>query len=105
MPSYQVKHIRIKRCNSFFIFFITEKPAFLKILQDQYYSQVLELGNTFISSVKDMTYEHYLEKPTSMCEIKLNKILAKDPNVMNCLYRITSHLLIRKYSHILVGEN
>ena len=52
-----------------------------------------------------MTYEHYLKKPKSMCEIKLNRFLANNPELITCFNRNTYHPLIRKYSHIPLGEN
>ena len=35
-----------------------------------------------------------------MGEIKLNEILARNPKLINCLNRYTSHPMIRKNSHI-----
>ena len=47
-----------------------------------------------------MTCEHYLKQKTSMLEWKLNKKLAKNPELIRAFDRKISHPLIRKYSHI-----
>ena len=56
---------------------------------------------SFMSHIRNMTYEYYLKQPKSMCEIKLNKIIARNPKLIICLNRNTSHPFIGKYSHIL----
>ena len=68
--------------------------------QDRYYfSQIHEMKLSFISSTGNMTYERYLKQPKSMCEIKLNELIARNPKLINCLNRNISHPLIRKYSY------
>ena len=47
-----------------------------------------------------MKYEHYMNQPKSMCERKINMIIAKNPQLINSLDRNKNHPLIRKYSHI-----
>ena len=47
-----------------------------------------------------MSYEYYIKQPMELVEIKLNQILAPNPNLINCLNRNTSHPLIRKSSQI-----
>ena len=61
---------------------------------------------TFISDLRNMTYEHYLNQPKAMLEWKLNAIFAKNPVLIKILGN-SSHPLIRKYQHINedVGEN
>ena len=72
-----------------------------RIKQDRYYlSKIYEMKTSFISHIRNMTYEDYLRQPKSMCEIKLNEIIAKNPNPINCLNRNNSHPLIRKNYHI-----
>ena len=39
-------------------------------------SHISEMNITFISDLRNMTYEHYLQQPKSMLEWKLNAILA-----------------------------
>ena len=55
---------------------------------------------TFISDLRNMTYEHYLQQPKSMLEWKLNVILAKNPQLIKSLNRSQIHPLIRKNSYI-----
>ena len=61
---------------------------------------------TFLSDLRNMTYEHYLNQPKSMLEWKLNVILAKNPEPIKIL-RNSSHPIFRKYQHIKEddGEN
>ena len=54
---------------------------------------------TSISDLRNIRYEHYLNKPKSMMEWKLNILLAKNPELVKILENI-SHPLIRKYHHI-----
>ena len=54
---------------------------------------------TFISDLRNMTYEHYLNQPKSMLEWKFNAILAKNPELIKILEN-SSHPLIRKNQHI-----
>ena len=53
---------------------------------------------TFISDLKNMTYEHYLNQPKTMLEWKLNGKLAKNPQFVR-LFGNSSHPLFRKYQH------
>ena len=48
----------------------------------------------------NMTYEHYINQPMSMCERKMNKNTAKNPQLIKSIDRIKNHPLFRKYSHI-----
>ena len=54
---------------------------------------------TFISDLRNMTYEHYLNLPRSMLEWKLNAILAENPELIKILGN-SSHPLIRKCQDI-----
>ena len=47
-----------------------------------------------------MTYEHYVNQPVHALELKLNMIIAKNPELIISLDRNKNHPLIRKYSHI-----
>ena len=57
-----------------------------------------------ISDRCNMTYEHYINQPMSMCERKLNMNIARDPHLINSLHRNKNHPLIRKYLHIPVNN-
>ena len=48
---------------------------------------------TFSSSFRDMTYDYYLKQPKSMCEIKLNQILAKIPRLksIKSIFRLPNY--------------
>ena len=51
------------------------------------------------NSISDMTYKYYLHQPMSLCEMKINMIIAKNPQLINSLDRNKNHPLIRKYSY------
>ena len=70
-----------------------------------YFSRIIEMRISFISSIRNMTHKFYLKQPKPMCEIKLNKIIAENPKPINCLDRIIFHPLIRKYSNIPFNDN
>ena len=56
-----------------------------------------------IDSINDrcnMTYEYYINQPMPALELRLNMIIAKNPESINSLDRTKNHPLIRKYSHI-----
>ena len=60
---------------------------------------------SFISSSRKMTYEYFAKQPMSMCEIKLNQIIARNPRLINCSNRIIHHPLIRNYSNIPINDD
>ena len=47
----------------------------------------------------NMKYEYYINQPMQANEVKLNMIIAKNPQLINTLDRNTNHPLIKKYSH------
>ena len=53
-----------------------------------------------ISCRCNMTYKYYMNSPMSMLERRINMIIAKNPQLINCLDRNKDHPIIRKYSHI-----
>ena len=56
-----------------------------------------------IKSVSDrcnMIYEFFMNQSMSMCERKINIIIARNPQLINSLVRNENHPLIREYSHI-----
>ena len=63
------------------------------------FSHISEMIITFLSDLRNMTYEHYLNQPKSMLEWKLNSISAKNPELIKILGN-SSHPLYRKYQHI-----
>ena len=63
------------------------------------FSHISEMNITFISDLRKMTYEHYLNQPKSMLEWKLNVLLAKSPELIKILGN-SSHPLIKKVQHI-----
>ena len=64
------------------------------------FSHISNMNIITINNKMNMTYEHYITLPMQAVELKLNMIIAKNPNLINSLNRFYNHLLIRKYSHI-----
>ena len=48
----------------------------------------------------NMTYKYYMNTPMSMLERRINMIIGKNSQLINCLDRNRNHPIIRKYSHI-----
>ena len=57
----------------------------------------------FITDLKNMTYEHYLNQPKSMIEWKMTEKLSRSPELIKTLRNI-SHPLIRKYKYMFPPE-
>ena len=74
--------------------------------QGHNFSHISEMNILFMSDLRNMTYEHYLNQPKSMLEWNLNAILAKNPQLIK-VFANTSHPLIRKCQYIKEddGEN
>ena len=53
-----------------------------------------------INNKMNMTYEQYIALPMQVLELKLNMIIAKNPNLIISLNKFHNHPLIKKYSHI-----
>ena len=51
-----------------------------------------------------MTYDHYLKIPKSMLQWTEIKKLAINPTLIKAFNIYTNHPLIRKYRHIITGE-
>ena len=47
-----------------------------------------------------MSYEHYNNQPMQAVEMKLNMIIAKNPDLIHSVNRFHNHPLIRRFSHI-----
>ena len=65
--------------------------------------EFLYINYIIFDSINDrcnMTYEYYIKQPMPALELRLNMIIAKNPELINSLDRNKNHPLIRKYSHI-----
>ena len=60
------------------------------------FSNIAEMNILFITNLRNMTYEHYINQAKPMVEWALIKKLAKDPSLIKN-FRNTSNPLIRKY--------
>ena len=69
------------------------------------FSQVPEMRITFISSHRHMTYDYYLKHSMPMCEIEINQLLYKNPQLINNLNRFFIYPFFREYGDFSVGEN
>ena len=69
------------------------------------FSHIDDMNISTINDKMYMTYDYYIQHPMPAIEMKLNIILAKNPNPINSLNRSHIHPLIRKYSHIAKVEN
>ena len=78
----RVRYITINtKLNSRLYLNISINLILSRINQDRYcFSHIYARRITFSSSFREMTYDHYLKQPMSMCEIRLNEILANNPN-------------------------
>ena len=52
-----------------------------------------------ISCMCNMNYKYYIKRPMSMLERRINFIIARNPQLINCLNRNKNHPLIRIYSN------
>ena len=48
----------------------------------------------------NMTHKHYMNQPMSALELRINLLIAKNPQLINIFNRNKNQPLIRKYSHI-----
>ena len=61
------------------------------------------INHITIDSINDrcnMTYENYINQPTQGIELKINMVIAKNPQLINSLDRNKNHFLIRKSSQL-----
>ena len=65
------------------------------------FSHISEMNVVFISDLRNMTYEHYLQIPKPMIEWTMIKKLATNPKLIRAFNINTFHPLIRKYGHII----
>ena len=54
---------------------------------------------TTINDKMFMTYNYYITRPISAVEMKLNKILAENPNLIKSFNRSHIHPLFQKFSY------
>ena len=78
-------------------------------IEDQEYnghkfSHISEMNIVFISNLRNMTYQHYLQIPKSMLEWTIIKKLANNPQLIKAFNINTYHPLIRKYRHIIANR-
>ena len=52
----------------------------------------------------NMTYKHYVNQPLPAPELRLNMIIAKNPELINSLDRNKKYPLFRKDSHIPINN-
>ena len=64
-------------------------------------SHISEMKIEFISSLRNMTYEHYLRIPKSRLEWTLIRKLATNPKLIKAFNINTYHPLIQKYRYII----
>ena len=55
---------------------------------------------SFITDLKNMTYEHYLNHRKPMVEWKLNEKISENPDLVK-LFGNNSHPLVRRYNHFI----
>ena len=61
--------------------FVSSKVKYF-VRQGLIFSHTSEMNITFISDLRKMTNEHYLQQSEKMLEWKLNAILAKNPELI-----------------------
>ena len=64
------------------------------------FDNIIKMEISMISCRCNMTYKNYMNHPMSMLERRTNFIIARNPQLINCLIRNKNHPLIGKYSHI-----
>ena len=52
-----------------------------------------------------MTYDYFLKQPMPLCEVKLNQILSKNPQLINSLNRFIIYRINQEYADVSAGEN
>ena len=67
------------------------------------FTNISEINISFISNLRDMTYEHYIQQPKPMVEWTLIKKTAKDPSLIKN-FTNTYHPSFRKYINILLDD-
>ena len=65
------------------------------------FSHISEMNIVFISDLRNMTYQHYLQIPKPMIEWTIIRKLANNPKLIEAFNINTHHPLIQKYRHII----
>ena len=68
---------------------------------DRKFSHLSEMNIEFISNLRNMTYQHYLQIPKPMIEWNIIRKLATNSKLIKAFNINTFHRLIRKYRHII----
>ena len=64
------------------------------------FSNIIEVNIKTNTNKRFMKYEHYINQPIQAVELKINKIIARNPHLIQSLDRNLICPLNRKYSHI-----
>ena len=91
-----IKYIRLPpRCHAHYLYCLFSKLMTNRTSKGRNnIFQILEMRITFVSQFKFMTYKHYLKQKKSMCEIKLNQILNRNPSLIKLLDKHQPHPMI-----------
>ena len=68
------------------------------------FSKILAMRITFINSIRRMSYDYYIKQRFSMCEIRLNQLLHKNPKLIYSLDRFTIYPFFQKNAYIPAEE-
>ena len=89
---YNTDYINIK---SYFLFYIDSCE-----INGYKFKNINHMIINTISCMCNMNYRYYINQPMSMLERRINFIIARNSQLINCLNRNKNHPLIRKYSHL-----
>ena len=91
--SNNIKYNRLPpRSYEHYLYCLSTKSILNRINKDRdNLSKKVEMRNKFVSFSCFMTYNHYLKQKKTMCEIKLNQILNRNPSLINLLNRDLPH--------------
>ena len=64
------------------------------------FSHISEMNIVFISDLRNMTFQHYLQIPKPMIEWTIIRKLATNPKLIKAFNMNTNHPLIQKYRYI-----
>ena len=99
-------NIKSNRLNNIYIparklrsYVISKIEDFEKL--DHKFSHISEINIVFISDLRIMTYQHYLQIPKPMIEWTTIRKLATNSELIKAFNINTFHPLIRKYRHII----
>ena len=64
------------------------------------FQNINQMTINIISDRCNMTYECYMNQPMQSIELRLNMVIARNPELINLLDRNEKHPLVRNNSHI-----